>query len=206
MAVSWDVVFTNSRRGPKRIIARCLWIANRIAPVALKPTPAHPETFRLAPFEPAHAECVASWISTPQEAYWLAPKDPPPIRAAHILAWRRPGREPLELMPADGHDPVAYGELNVLHAARGEYWLGHLIVAPAQRGHGVGRVLTSRLLSRAQRRYGARRVSLVVFPENEAAIACYRAAGFHVDGYEVHELPPYGRRVRLVRMSFLLRG
>jgi ribosomal protein S18 acetylase RimI-like enzyme len=73
-------------------------------------------------------------------------------------------------------------------------------VDPRHRGRGLGRQLTRLLLRRAFHRYGAWRVSLVVFPENAAAIASYRAAGMYEDGYERHYFASYSRRKRLLRM------
>jgi ribosomal protein S18 acetylase RimI-like enzyme len=57
------------------------------------------------------------------------------------------------------------------------------------------------LLHRAFHLRGARRVSLVVFPENRVAVACYRAAGMHDDAFETHYFPAYRRRARLLRLA-----
>lgn len=156
---------------------------------------------RLVPFEPAWAERVISWVRDEREAYWLAPKTCPPLTAQEILRWREPGHEPYMLVQAGRAEPLAYGELNLFGLARRQYWLGHLIVDGAQRGHGYGIELTRRLLEEAFERRGARRVTLVVFADNAAALACYRAAGMVDDGYEWHQFPAYGRRECLVRFS-----
>lgn len=156
---------------------------------------------RLEAFDPAHADLVVSWILDEHEAYWLAPKTPPPLTADHVRRWKQPGHEPLQLVDDDAAPPIAYGELNVLNADDDRYWLGHLIVNPAQRRRGVGRALTELLLSRAFCRHGARRVCLVVFPENRPAIASYHSAGMYEDGHEEHHLAAYGRRVTLLRMA-----
>jgi [ribosomal protein S18]-alanine N-acetyltransferase len=157
--------------------------------------------YNLEQFDPAHAELVASWIRDAREAYWVAPKTPPPVTAEAVRSWNRPGHQQLQLVPAAGRPPVAYGELNVLHVDRGLYWLGHLIVAPRQRGRGIGQALTKALLARAFKLYAAVEVTLVVFPENATARACYKNAGMHEDGWEVHQLAAYRRRVRLLRMT-----
>jgi RimJ/RimL family protein N-acetyltransferase len=156
---------------------------------------------RLEPFDPAQAERVAGWVRNEREAYWFAPKTTPPIAARDIRGWGVAGHEQLQLLPAGAKEPVAYGELNALHGAHGQYWLGHLIVDPGLRGQGIGQVLTRLLLNRAFRQLRARRVSLVVFPDNATAIACYRAAGMREDGFEEHDLPAYGARARLLRMA-----
>lgn len=156
---------------------------------------------RLEPFRPAWAELIVSWVRDEQEAYWLAPRTPPPLTADEILRWQRPGREGFMSLEGDGPEPRGYGELNLLSSGRRRYWLGHLIVDPAQRGRGCGVQLTRLLLRHAAVRQGAREVTLVVFPENRRAVSCYLAAGLREDGYETHEFPAYGRRVRLLRMT-----
>lgn len=105
------------------------------------------------------------------------------------------------LMDGRGTKPVAYGELNVMASRRKEYWLGHLIVDPRKRGGGLGVRLTRLLLERAFLRYVARRVSLVVFPENETAIRCYTKAGLHAEGFETHHFPKPRRSEQLLLMA-----
>lgn len=155
---------------------------------------------RLTPFDPTCAELLVSWVRDEQETLWLAPKTAPPLNADHVRRWNLPGHEQLQLIRPGRPTPLAYGELNRLNRANGHFWLGHLIVPPARRGHGLGRELTRQLLNRAFNLYGAQQVSLVVFPANRPAIACYRAAGMRPNGYEEHDLPAYGRHVHLLRM------
>ncbi|MFO0839222.1 MAG: GNAT family N-acetyltransferase [Phycisphaerae bacterium] len=150
---------------------------------------------------PAHAATVASWVTTRDEMFWLSPRSAPPITAETIrLNWARPGHEQLSLVDEAGAQ-LAYGELNILDQQRAEYWLGHLIVDPRRRGQGLGKRLTLALLRRAEHIYAARRVCLVVFPENVAAVACYRAAGFRDEAYEPHEFPAYDERALMLRMD-----
>lgn len=159
------------------------------------------ESLIATPFSPTMADDVASWIHGSRAAYWLAPRTCPPITAEKIRAWIQPGCCPMTLVTPESAAPVAYGEINPMPSSGSEYWLGHLIVDPAARGRGVGRRLAAVLLARAFSRLGAQRVSLVVFPDNQAAIACYRAAGMNEDGYESHGFPAYKRRERLVRLA-----
>ncbi|HPM22844.1 MAG TPA: GNAT family N-acetyltransferase [Phycisphaerae bacterium] len=156
---------------------------------------------RLTPFTPDWAPTVVRWVRDAQEAYWLAPKTPPPLTAAQILGWRKPEHCPYLLFAADHALPVAYGELNRLHGVRRQYWLGHLIVDAARRRRGYGVQLTRHLLHEAFVQRGAHRVTLVVFAENTAALACYRAAGMRDDGFEWHTFPAYGRRECLLRLA-----
>jgi RimJ/RimL family protein N-acetyltransferase len=156
---------------------------------------------RLKPFDARYAERLVSWVRGAREAYWLAPRTTPPLTADKVRAWLGPGRRPFMLVARGQPEPLAYGELNVLNERRREYWLGHVIVDPRQRGCGLGRQLTVLLLRRAFYLHAARRVSLVVFLENAAAIACYRAAGMLEDGFESHYFAPYQRQERLLRLA-----
>jgi ribosomal protein S18 acetylase RimI-like enzyme len=154
---------------------------------------------RLLPVRPEHADLIATWITDEREAFWLAPRTAPPLTPAKIRAWAHPLAEPLVLADAEG-DICAYGELNLLDRTRGEFWLGHLIVDPARRGRGLGRALTCGLAERGFALRGARRITLVVFAENQPAIACYRRSGFVDDDHETHYFAPYRTYVRLLRM------
>ncbi len=171
--------------------------------MAIRPLekPSRDAALRLDPFDPRGAPIVASWVRTRREAYWLAPQTAPPITAADVLRWRRPRGCPLELRRAGDDRLLGYGEVNLLNADRRAYWLGHVIVAPDQRGRGLGRRLTHLLLAHAFEVCGARRVSLVVFPENRAAVACYRAAGMIDEGVETHYFEAWGRSERLLRLG-----
>lgn len=166
--------------------------------------PRHPEhvgpALRLAPFSLRHAPLVASWVGGEQEAFWLAPRTPPPITAASVCAWQAPGRQGWVMHEDGGPRPVAYGELNVLNVPRREHWLGHLIVDPQQRGRGLGTALTRLLVQRAFQVHGAALVSLVVFPENAPAIRSYRTVGLIEDGHELHHFPARGCQALLLRM------
>ncbi len=157
--------------------------------------------YRLVPFNPPWADRVVSWVCNAQETYWLAPQTPPPLTATRLLSWQKPGHHPFLLFEPGDQQPIGYGELNELTGGYRQYWLGHLIVDPARRGRGYGKLLAQMLLREAFEQRGARRVTLVVFPENERAVACYRAAGMHDDDYETHDFPAYRRRESLLRLA-----
>lgn len=158
------------------------------------------EALRLTPFDESFGRHVLSWVETPQDEYWLAPRTKPPITVPKLLAWGGPGHGPMMLVTPERSEPLAYGEVNVLNEKRKEYWLGHLIVDRQRRGSGLGRRLTELLLVHAFAELGARRVSLVVFSGNVAAVRCYRSAGMYADGHEIHYFAAYRRRERLLRM------
>jgi ribosomal protein S18 acetylase RimI-like enzyme len=76
----------------------------------------------------------------------------------------------------DGETLVGYGELWVDEPEQ-EVELARIIVNPAVRGRGVGKRLVILLLQRASLS-GLPDAFVRVVPENGAAIACYRGAGF----------------------------
>ncbi|MCA9244804.1 MAG: GNAT family N-acetyltransferase [Phycisphaerales bacterium] len=154
--------------------------------------------YRLEAFGRDHAELVAAWAPTVDDCWRVAPRTAPPLSAAKVLEWGREG-EPLSLFRVGAETPVAYAELNLLNRVQATYWIGHVLVDPAERGQGVGRELMRQVLWRAFNVRGASRVSLVVFPDNPAAIACYKSVGMNAEGWESHNFPAYGRRERLMR-------
>ncbi len=62
--------------------------------------------------------------------------------------------------------------------------LGHVMVDPALRGHGLGKEMMRAALKYAFFVMGAERVTLSVFEDNEPARRCYLSAGFRERGYE----------------------
>lgn len=167
---------------------------------------ARSDSFRLSKFDQRYAPQVASWVSGPAEAYWLAPRTAPPITPQRIAAWQGPGTFPLMMSDSVRREVLAYGELNLLNSWRREFWLGHLLVDPRWRGLGLGKALTRLLVARALRRLLATRVTLVVFAENVSAVRCYESVGFTVDGFEPHYFAPYRRHAQLLRMSISATG
>ena len=173
--------------------------------MAILPRPQRPQLGapRLARFDPAWAVEIPGWIRNPQETYWLAPHSPPPITAAEVVRWQTPAHVGHFLCMPDSPRPVGYGEVNCLNEKERRYWLGHLIIDPEYRGRGLGRELTWLLIRRALDHHAARSVTLVVFPDNHAAIAAYRAAGMSDDGSEAHTFENYGTTVLMRRMAVL---
>lgn len=155
----------------------------------------------LAPFEPAMAGRVASWVTSPLEHLWVAPSTPPPLTAEKIIRWQRPEGQPHVLLYTPLATPVGYAEINPLSRDRDHFWLGHIVVDPVQRGRGVGLALVREVIGHAFRALAASRVSLVVFPDNAAAIACYRRAGMEQQAREHHQFAGRGPRYELLRFE-----
>jgi len=156
---------------------------------------------RLTPFRVWQAPIIARWVKSEEELRWLAPSTPPPLTAEKVAAWKRPGGEAFVLAMGGDDAPAGYGELNPMRSGCGDLWLGHLIVRPDLRGRGVGTFLSRALLSEAFEQRGADRVSLIVFPDNLAALRCYRRAGFITAGEEHHQFGGAGSTHRLLRLE-----
>ena len=82
---------------------------------------------------------------------------------------------------------VAAGDVvGSLHVESSRFGVGELGMAVARgwRGRGVGSALLTAAIDKA-REEGLHKLSLEVFPHNEAAIALYRKFGFVEEGYRV---------------------
>jgi RimJ/RimL family protein N-acetyltransferase len=157
--------------------------------------------WRLTPFQPWHAPTIARWVQTEQQLRWLAPSTHPPLTAEKILGWKKPGGSAFVLVKGGEGPPWGYGEINPMRKG-GEYlWLGHIIVRPDQRGRGMGSILLRALLVEVFERRNATRVALIVFPDNLAALRCYRRVGFSLSGEEIHQFDSAGPTHRLLRLE-----
>ncbi|GMV95667.1 MAG: hypothetical protein AMXMBFR83_00390 [Phycisphaerae bacterium] len=171
-----------------------------IAPLKGPVTYARRGPYYLADFDKLMAPVVARWARDAAELFWLAPSTPAPLTAAKVVNWPGADGGP-RLFYRDGLiEPIGYCELNPMPGQPGHYWIGHCVVRPEQRGAGLGRLLMELVLEEAFAR-GAYRVSLMVFPENEAACRCYRSVGFREVGDQYKQFPTSDRRHRMVQMS-----
>lgn len=148
-----------------------------------------PRQSELLHFRPHHAPLVAAWVRDDEELFWLAPQTPPPATAEKVAEWTAKRGRPVLCHAADWPEPFGYAELNDLPSRDGELWIGHFIVDPDRRARGLGREMMQLLLARAFGLLHARRVALIVFPDNAPAIRCYRAAGLVVSGTQDKTFP-----------------
>jgi|CXWL01.1.fsa_nt_gi RimJ/RimL family protein N-acetyltransferase len=155
----------------------------------------------LTNYLPVWGNSIAAWVHSDQDLRWLAPSTLPPLTGEKINAWRKAGGTSLVGFEKHSKFPVAYGEINPMRSDGGRFWIGHVVVDSQMRGRGVGRRFVRGLLEEAFHEQHARRVSLVVFPENRAAVHCYRHCGFRIVGDEHHQFLPDGPRHRLLRLE-----
>jgi RimJ/RimL family protein N-acetyltransferase len=155
----------------------------------------------LRDFLPPHAAEVAGWVSDAHELFWLAPSTDPPLTAAKVVAWTADRGRAFVLFCGDGARPIGYAELNPMQRRADHLWIGHVIIAPAWRGRGLGAEFMRLLLDHAFGALHAGLVSLIVFPNNRQAIQCYLNAGFNFRDEQFH---PFGRPAKNYRMLHLV--
>lgn len=165
-----------------------------VAPVHLDAVYARRGSYYLVPFEAALAPFVAAWVQDHHALFWLAPKTPPPLTPAKMAEWPGPGGCPMLLYHDGFSEPRGYVELNPMPNESRHLWLGHCLIHPRWRGAGQGRQMVQLLLELAFVQRTADSVSLVVFPDNVAAIRCYRATGFLQVGEQTKFFPTTNRR------------
>ena len=138
----------------------------------------------LTSFDLLYAPLVSSWIRSDQELEWLAPGTPPPLTAHKVAAWGESDSNRFLYWRAGDDSPGAYGELNRMPDRSNKMWIGHVIVAPERRGRSYGAEITAALVNRAFVVHRVEAALLVVFPENEGAVRCYRRIGMVAMGRE----------------------
>jgi RimJ/RimL family protein N-acetyltransferase len=176
----WKLPPANYYMGPLEPSSILAWVCtDRTGPVAKTQA-----TYQLKPFHRLYAGLVAGWVRNDDELFWLAPHTPPAISPEKVLEWTVQRGRPRLLWSSPWPDPTGYAELNDLPSRPGELWIGHFIISPERRGTGLGARMLRALLAEAFGTLNAQRVALIVFPENEPAIRCYRANGLRVTAYQ----------------------
>jgi len=162
-----------------------------------------PETrsLSLVGFDAGDAPAIAGWVRNRRELRELAPSSEAPLTAEKVLDWPRPGGAAFVYRFGPEPRPVCYGELNPMRNALDHLWIGHVIVDPTWRGRGLGTRFVQDLVDHAFAKLMARRISLVAFPANEAALRCYRRVGFRMQGEEFHRFGGSDAKHRLIRFD-----
>ena len=160
-----------------------------------------PATFRLTEFDPLYAPTLVNWVRDAAKLRHLAPATDPPLTPAKVCAWYKQGVHAQLAWLEDEGLPVGYGEVNHSLHSRDQMWLGHILVEPAHRGQGVGRLFVTKLLEIAFEQHNAKSACLVVFPDNVSAIRCYESTGMRQVGPERWRHPRTGKSAELIRME-----
>ena len=129
----------------------------------------------LLEFRESDARQVAGWPTSTEDVRRWAGSDPGwPVDVSVFGRWHaEPDVKPYVMR--DGKTPVGYGEVWIDEAEQ-EIELARILVNPARRGRGVGKLLVRLLLERASL-YELPDAFVRVVPDNHAALACYRGAG-----------------------------
>jgi ribosomal protein S18 acetylase RimI-like enzyme len=126
--------------------------------------------------QPADYNTIASWIPDAAACLrWAGPRLAFPFSAAELPALLTvAGGESYCL--SDGEEPCGFGQHWVV--TPGAVHLGRIILSPAARGKGLGRVLCRQLATKAVQSTGANTVTLRVYHDNTVALALYASLGF----------------------------
>jgi len=130
---------------------------------------------------------LLAWIENPEALMqWAGGFLRYPLDRTQLEVYRASGEgesSPRRILTAcDGQgDHVGHIELNDIdrHSAR----ICRVLVDPARRGRGIGRVMVRHMLRLAFGELRLHRVELLVFDFNSAAIRCYEAEGFVREGH-----------------------
>jgi ribosomal protein S18 acetylase RimI-like enzyme len=130
----------------------------------------------LRDFRRSDAREVARWLTSLAEVRLWAGGDPGwPVDVSVFRGWHAdPDVKPYVL--CEGKKPIGYGEVWIDEPEQ-EVELARIIVSPDHRCRGLGQRLVRLLLEQASLA-GLPDAFVRVVPENGAALACYRGAGF----------------------------
>lgn len=131
--------------------------------------------FVLMPFQSAYAAEIIGWATSAEDArHWAGLALPVDVDV--FERWHAdPDVQPYVLFKEGVL--VAYGEVWA-DSEEQEIELARLLIKPEQRGQGIGQRLVALLLEQGKAATGYPNAFVRVYPENHAALACYRRAGF----------------------------
>ena len=145
------------------------------------------------------------FLDEPSIRVWGGPKFRYPFTRHSFLEDIHWGRTDAFSLCGGNDRLAAFGQLYVHHQRIN---LARLVVDPARRGRGIGKLLIHRLLATGREIFECREYSLFVFRDNEQALRCYRSMGFRISSYP--EDTPLGnecyyltRPVELPRTDYL---
>ncbi len=139
----------------------------------------------LRPLEAGDCDRLLSWIDSEDALYQWS--------GARAFSWPLDRGQLLRDLAAAGDAELTFAATepsgNMVGHVRLEVnrhhrmgYIGRVAVAPNQRGRGMGTALMRALVRHAFDELALHRLNLVVYTFNTAAIACYRAVGFEVEG------------------------
>ena len=131
---------------------------------------------RLRPYNVNDADRILSWSSGEQSFYmWSAG-----VLGEYPITREQFGfvNHLMAFSAIDDDDLVGFFTLRRPTESHDELRFGFVIVDPGKRGTGYGKAMLQLGVKYAKEIYGAKRVSLGVFENNESAYYCYKSVGF----------------------------
>jgi RimJ/RimL family protein N-acetyltransferase len=145
----------------------------------------------LQPIQREHIPVIGSWVPTyEQMVQWSGPwnfefpLDEHQLAALFLTDSLDNGlqRQQFVAVEPGSMRPVGQIGFSRIWTKTNAAHLGPVIVDPALRGQGIGQQATCELLKIGFEDLKLHRIELVVFDFNRPAIACYKKAGFRVEG------------------------
>ena len=148
--------------------------------------PVATEDLALKPLRARDCEPLLTWINSADALLqWAGPRDFEwPLTDEQLLSDLHAAdhlRMPFAAVLPDDRRPVGHVMLTTL-PAHNLGVIGRVIVAPDQRGRGLGTALMQAVVRFGFDRRGLHRLQLAVYDFNLAAIACYQSVGFVIEG------------------------
>ena len=131
------------------------------------------ERFHLRRAHVDDAALIGEWLRDPRERLWVTGRDAD--GEEQFMTWLQIDDQHPFILEQDGR-PVAYGEIWIDDEEK-DTELAHIIVCAAERERGVGKVLM-RMLYRETSYRQYQWTYLRVYPDNETALARFRAWGW----------------------------
>lgn len=140
--------------------------------------------------EDLHA--IRSWVNDSQTTRYLSTRFWPPQTAVDseefLSRMLQSSHNAFNFVIADAADERYIGQLDMFRVdwrlRQGE--IGMVIASRAERGQGIGQEALGLMQQFAFRTLGLERLELEVHMDNAAALACYRRAGFTLEGVKRH--------------------
>ena len=144
---------------------------------------------RLRPYNISDAETIMSWMKEEKAFYkWTAGilgNYPISVEQFNTVS------NLMAFTAIDDDDLVGFFTMRKPNQSFDELRFGFVVVDSEKRGKGYGKRMLQLGLTYAKEIYGAKKVSLGVFENNESAYYCYKAAGFselHRDKIEKYQI------------------
>jgi len=124
-------------------------------------------------------QTVLTWIESPEQLKrWGGPLLTWPPQSGQI--WRQIEADTHKVFALVSDEGEVAGLGQTLRREENAVHLGRIILSPALRGQGVGRVLMQNLIDKGRELYHPQYFSLYIYNENLPAVRLYRSVGFVV--------------------------